>query len=76
MTAAGRQHGQKKEGKRERQAEQSPLSLSLPQPMDGHLYLGYSPPLSPIPVLRATVVIFKLALVPFRRTNERRYRPF
>ena len=73
MTAAGRQHGQKKEGKRERQAEQSPLSLSLPQRMDGHLYLGYSPSL---PVLRATVVIFKLALVPFRRADERRYRPF
>ena len=56
----------RKRRERERQAEQSPLSLSLPQRMDGHLYL----------VLRATVVIFKLAVVPFRRADERRYRPF
>ena len=63
----------RKRRERERQAEQSPLSLSLPQRMDGHLYLGYSPSL---PVLRATVVIFKLAVVPFRRANERGYRPF
>ena len=51
----------RKRRERERQAEQSPLSLSLPQRMDGHLYL----------VLRATVVIFKLAVVPFRRADER-----
>ena len=65
MTAAGRQHGQKKEGKREAGGTES--SFTFPSRwMDGHLYL----------VLRATVVIFKLALVPFRRANERRYRPF
>ena len=36
----------RKRRERERQAEQSPFSLSPPRRMDGHLYLGYSPSLS------------------------------
>ena len=69
MTAAGRQHGQKKEGKREAGGTES--SFHFPSTAEWtHICTSAIPPSPSLPVLRATVVIFKLAVVPFRSPNR------